>query len=388
MSITGSLTNDSLNELSDEYSEEVVAPEIPTFTVADQTNDYACFIAEPLKPGYGTTVGNSLRRLLLSSLTGVAVGSVRIDQVQHEFSMIPGMREDTIEFLLNVKEICLKPISSKLGTLSLDKQGPGVITAADLQIPADYELVNPDLYLGTLDEKDSQLTAEFHVKSGSGYLPATEVEDLPIGVIPVDCIFSPVRKCNFRIEKVRVGQSTDYERLVLEIWTDATIEPLVAISRASDIVIEQFLAIRSFTDPKAPEIDLEAEISVPEIEEVVVDEKVDTTIETLELSVRTFNALRRSGINTVGQIVEHSKGELLSLRNFGEKSFVELREKLISGGFADPTSEGIQSVLPSSSSGVGSTDQGDEDLSALGKALKAALREAGNDELLNADNEE
>ena len=386
MSITDSLTNDSLDELSDEYSDEIVAPELPTFSVSDQTADYACFIAEPLKPGYGTTVGNALRRLLLSSLDGVAIGSVRIDQVQHEFSTIPGMREDTIEFLLNVKEVRLKPITSKLGTLSLNKQSPGEITAGDLQIPADYELVNPDLHLCTLDGEDSQISAEFHVKSGNGYLPATEVEGLPIGVIPVDCVFSPVRKCNFRIEKVRVGQSTNHERLVLEIWTDATIEPLKAISRASDIVIEQFLAIRSFTDPQAPEIDLEAELSPPVVEELI-EKKDDTPIETLELSVRTFNALRRSGINTVGQIVEHSKGELLSLRNFGEKSFVELREKLISGGFADPTSEGIQSVLPSSA-GVGSADQGDEDLSALGKALKAALREAGNDELLNADNEE
>ena len=387
MSITDSLTNDSLDELSDEYSDEIVAPELPTFSVSDQTADYACFIAEPLKPGYGTTVGNALRRLLLSSLDGVAIGSVRIDQVQHEFSTIPGMREDTIEFLLNVKEVRLKPITSKLGTLSLNKQSPGEITAGDLQIPADYELVNPDLHLCTLDGEDSQISAEFHVKSGNGYLPATEVEGLPIGVIPVDCVFSPVRKCNFRIEKVRVGQSTNHERLVLEIWTDATIEPLKAISRASDIVIEQFLAIRSFTDPQAPEIDLEAELSPPVVEELI-EKKDDTPIETLELSVRTFNALRRSGINTVGQIVEHSKGELLSLRNFGEKSFVELREKLIAGGFADPSSEGIQAILPSSTASSGFSDQGDEDLSALGKALKAALREAGNDELLAADDEE
>ena len=307
--------------------------------------------------------------------------------MQHEFSTIPGMREDTIEFLLNVKEVRLKPISSKLGTLSLNKKGAGEITAADLQIPPDYELVNPDLHLGTLDGKDAEISAEFHVRSGNGYLPATDVEGLPIGVIPVDCIFSPVRKCNFRIEKVRVGQSTNHERLVLEIWTDATIEPLKAISRASDIVIEQFLAIRSFTDPQAPEIDLEAELSPPVVEEPI-EEKDDTPIESLELSVRTFNALRRSGINTVGQIVEHSKGELLSLRNFGEKSFVELREKLIAGGFADPSSEGIQAILPSSTASSGFSDQGDEDLSALGKALKAALREAGNDELLAADDEE
>ena len=387
MSITDSITNDSLEELSDDYSEEIVAPELPTFSVSDQTDDYACFVAEPLKPGYGTTVGNALRRLLLSSLDGVAIGSVRIDQVQHEFSTIQGMREDTIEFLLNVKEVRLKPISSKLGTLSLNKKGAGEITAADLQVPPDYELVNPDLHLGTLDGKDAEISAEFHVRSGNGYLPATDVEGLPIGVIPVDCIFSPVRKCNFRIEKVRVGQSTNHERLVLEIWTDATIEPLKAISRASDIVIEQFLAIRSFTDPQAPEIDLEAELSPPVVEEPI-EEKDDTPIETLELSVRTFNALRRSGINTVGQIVEHSKGELLSLRNFGEKSFVELREKLIAGGFADPSSEGIQAILPSSTASSGFSDQGDEDLSALGKALKAALREAGNDELLAADDEE
>ena len=214
MSITDSITNDSLEELSDDYSEEIAAPELPTFSVSDQTDDYACFVAEPLKPGYGTTVGNALRRLLLSSLDGVAIGSVRIDQVQHEFSTIPGMREDTIEFLLNVKEVRLKPISSKLGTLSLNKKGAGEITAADLQVPPDYELVYPYLHLGTLDGKDAEISAEFHVRSGNGYLPATDVEGLPIGVIPVDCIFSPVRKCNFRIEKVRVGP-VSYTHLTL-----------------------------------------------------------------------------------------------------------------------------------------------------------------------------
>ena len=201
---------DSL-ELIGQATESVV----PQLTVDEETEKFARLIAEPLESGYGITLGNALRRVLLSSLEGAAITSVRVEQVQHEFSTILGLQEDTTEFLLNAKEIRIRALSNRSGTLALDIEGPCKVTAGDLQVPADFEIVNPELHLATIDVPKARLNVEFHAELGKGYVPAGSVEGLPIGVIPVDAIFTPVRKVNYRVEKTRVGQSTNYDRLIL-----------------------------------------------------------------------------------------------------------------------------------------------------------------------------
>ncbi|MEX2081009.1 MAG: DNA-directed RNA polymerase subunit alpha, partial [Dehalococcoidia bacterium] len=189
----------------------------PQLDVQDETETYARLIAEPLEAGYGITLGNSLRRVLLSSLEGAAITSVRIDQVEHEFSTITGVQEDTTELLLNLKEVRIKPLSNRTGTLLLDVRGPATVTASDIQVPADFEVANPDLHIARLDNAKAHLNVEMHVELGKGYVPAGSVEGLPIGVIPVDAVFTPIRKVNYRVEKTRVGQSTNFDRLVLEV---------------------------------------------------------------------------------------------------------------------------------------------------------------------------
>ena len=388
---------DSVAQAPDEVS--------PELTVEEETDVFARLIAEPLEPGYGITLGNALRRVLLSSLEGAAIESVRIDQVHHEFSTIPGMLEDTTEFLLNVKEIRLKALSNRPGTLALEVEGPGVVTAADLQVPADFEVVNPNLRLATLDNKSAKLTATFHARIGKGYVPAGSIEGLPIGVIPVDAIFSPVRKVNYRVEKTRVGQSTDFDRLILEVWTDGTISPVEALGQSADILMDQF-ALFSQMGPMesyAPVYD-----GRPGPATGMALPGYATPIEDLALSVRAYNCLKRSGLMTVGQVLEKSEDELLALRNFGRKSYDELRDKLIELAYVDGEAEGlvplpIVPISPAVSRGrpvpgrpAGRTggaailDEDDEEqsLGALGKALKEAMKEVGDDDLLGADDED
>ncbi|MCZ7576819.1 MAG: DNA-directed RNA polymerase subunit alpha [Dehalococcoidia bacterium] len=223
---------------------------VPQLTIEEESDKYARLVVEPLDSGYGITLGNALRRVLLSSLEGAAITSVRIEQVQHEFSTLPGMAEDTTEFLLNVKEIRLRALSNRSGTLSLDIEGPVTITAGDLQVPADFEVQNPELHLATLDTPKSRLNVEFHAELGKGYVPAGSVEGLPIGVIPVDAVFTPVRKVNYRVEKTRVGQSTDFDRLVLEIWTDGTVSPVDAVGQSADILMDQFALFSQMGRPE------------------------------------------------------------------------------------------------------------------------------------------
>src|SRR3990170_198099 len=210
-------------------------------SVEEGGGDYARIVATPLPPGFGTTVGNALRRVLLSSLPGAAVTSVRIDGVLHEFSTIPNVKEDTIEFLLNVKELRLRALSDRPGTLILDVTGrDGIITAADIQVPEHYQVINPDLYLVTVDSPDGRLHVEFNVDIGRGYVPAGQTDGLPIGVIPIDAIFSPVRKVNYRVDHTRVGQATNYDKLTMEVWTDGTISGVESVSRSADILVAQF----------------------------------------------------------------------------------------------------------------------------------------------------
>ncbi|MDZ7727741.1 MAG: DNA-directed RNA polymerase subunit alpha [Dehalococcoidia bacterium] len=194
-------------------------PEVtPQLETAEENENYGRFVAEPLESGYGITLGNALRRVLLSSLEGAAIYSVRIEQVQHEFSTVPGMQEDTTEFLLNVKEIRIEAVADRPGTLTLEAQGPGEVTAGDIQVPADFEIVNPELHLATLDSKDARLSVEFNVRLGKGYVPAATLEGMPIGTVPIDAVYSPVRKVNYHVERPRVGQSTNYDKLVLGSW--------------------------------------------------------------------------------------------------------------------------------------------------------------------------
>ncbi|HCV00837.1 MAG TPA: DNA-directed RNA polymerase subunit alpha [Dehalococcoidia bacterium] len=366
---------------------------VPELNVENEDDAYARLIAEPLDPGYGTTLGNSLRRILLSSLEGAAITSVRIDQVQHEFSTIDGMQEDSTEFLLNVKEIRLKAVSNRPGTLTLDAEGAGEITAGDLKVPADFEVVNPSHHLATLDGPKARLNAEFHAQLERGYMPATEVEGMPIGVIPVDAVFSPVRKVNFHVEKVRVGQATDFDRLVLEVWTDGSVSPVEAVGQAADILIEQFALFSPSSVVGAPP----APPPAPTTSLPISPERYHTPIEALQLSVRAYNCLRRSGLMTIGQVLERSEDELLALRNFGHKSYDELRDRLIEMNYVDGNAPGLEIVPDVASLGDSQTESsgiildGEEDeesLGALGKALREALREVGDDDLLGADDEE
>ena len=379
----------------------------PQLTVEEESETYARLVAGPLEAGYGITLGNALRRVLLSSLEGCAVVSVRIDQVEHEFSTINGMQEDATEFWLNAKEIRLRALSNRTGTLALDAQGPGVITARDIQVPADLEIVNPDLYLCRLDTKDARINVEFHTQLGKGYIPAGSIEGLPIGVIPVDAIFSPVRKVNYRVEKTRVGQSTNFDRLVLELWTDGTIGPVDAVGQSADILMDQFSL---FSVMGRPEPAYSGMLGAPASATAMgmAPDRYNTPIEDLQLSVRAYNCLKRSGLMTVGQVLEKSEDELLALRNFGRKSYDELRDRLVELSYIDPHADGLQPIIepggggasrpqparrPSgapvrTSSVILDEDDEEQSLGALGKALKEALKEVGDDDLLGADDED
>lgn len=292
--------------------------------VEEMGDDCARIIAAPLAYGFGITLGNALRRVLLSSLPGAAVTSVRIDGVQHEFSTIPNVKEDTIEFLLNIKELRLRALSDRPGTLILDVSGrEGEITAADLQVPEHYEVINPELHLATMDSPKGQLRAELNVEPGRGYVPAGGADGLPLGVIPVDAVFSPVRKVNYKVSRTRVGQETNYDRLEMEIWTDGTINAVDAVSRSAEILSEQFKLFAHMGQPPLPVVERGLGAGV-----VLTPEKYNMPIEDLNLSMRAYNCLRRSGLMAVGQVLEKSEEELLSLRNFGRKSYDELRDKL------------------------------------------------------------
>jgi DNA-directed RNA polymerase subunit alpha len=310
----------------------------------ESDDDYARVVAEPLEPGFGITVGNALRRVLLSSLPGAAVVSVRIDGVQHEFSTIPHMKEDTIEFLLNVKELRLRALSDRPGKLFLEITGrEGGITAADIQAPPDYEIINPGLHLATLDSSDAELRVEFNVEQGRGYVPAGQTDGLPIGVIPVDAIFTPVHKVNYKVEHTRVGQASNFDRLVLEVWTDGTISAVEAISQSADILLGQLSLFGQLGKPSPPVVERGLGAGT-----VLTPTRYNTPIEDLQLSVRAYNCLKRSGLMTVGQVLEKSEDELLSLRNFGRKSYDELRDRLFELGFlAEAPKEEVALEAPS-----------------------------------------
>lgn len=297
-----------------------------------ESRNYGKFIIAPLESGYGATLGNALRRVLLSSLEGAAVTSIRIADVLHEFSDIPGVREDVIQVMLQVKQLRLKLDGVDSTRMHLEVRGSGPVTAADIVTPPEIEIVNPELYLFTVDNNKAKLDIEFVVERGRGYLPANERSGhLPIGELPVDAIFSPVKRVNWEVSSARVGQSTDYDKLTVEIWTDGTMSPERALSMAAKILIDHLRYIAGVSEETLA-VAVEREIVGPRL----TSEVADTPVEALDLSVRVFNSLKRTGITTVGDVLELlEKGEnaVMSIRNFGEKSLDELRQKMIEKGY-------------------------------------------------------
>lgn len=297
--------------------------EKPRIAKIDEERDYGKFIVEPLERGYGTTLGNSLRRILLSSLPGAAITNIQIDSVQHEFSTITGVREDVSQIILNIKGLALKLYGSEEKTLEIDITGPAVVTAGDIIVDSDVEILNKDMYICTVSE-GATFRARLKVKAGRGYVQADEnkTEDMPIGVLPVDSIYTPVRRVNYQVENTRVGRRDDFDKLTMEIWTDGSIEPLDAMSLAAKILTEHLDIFVNLTDEAR-----HAEIMV-EKEETQKEKMLEMTIEELDLSVRSYNCLKRAGINTVQELTNKSEPEMIKVRNLGRKSLEEVKNKL------------------------------------------------------------
>ncbi len=297
-----------------------------------EARNYGKFIISPLERGYGVTIGNALRRVLLSSLEGVAVSSVRISDVLHEFSDISGVREDVIQVMLQIKQLRLKLNGVDTTRMHLEVRGEGVVTAADIITPPEVEVINPDLYLFTVDNPKTRLDVELTVERGRGYSPANDRSGhLPIGELPVDAIYSPVKRVNWEVGNARVGQSTNYDKLILEVWTDGTVSPEKALSTAAKVMIEHLRFIAGVSEETLT-IALEKEVSGTRLS----SEIAETPVEALDLSVRVFNSLKRTGITTVGDVLDLlEKGDqaVMSIRNFGEKSLDELRQKMHEKGF-------------------------------------------------------
>jgi len=300
----------------------------PKIEVVQAAENYGRFKIEPLDPGYGHTLGNALRRVLLSSIPGSAITKIKIDGVYHEFSTIQGVREDVTEIVLNTKGIRLRSYAERPVKVLLTKQGAGVVRASDIDTPSNVELVNPNHYICTLDSDDASLEIEMTVERGHGYLPADQRDALPIGEIPVDAIFTPVPKVNYVVENTRVGQATDHDRLLLEIWTDGTIKPGDALSHAAQVMVQYSQTIADFNRTSIEEE------TTTEVKGLAIPADIyDTPIEELDLSTRTYNCLKRADITKVGQVLEMDEKALLSVRNLGQKSMEEIRDKLIERGY-------------------------------------------------------
>lgn len=313
------------------------------------SRNYGRFVISPLESGYGLTLGTALRRVLLSSLPGAAVTSIRVSDVHHEFSAIPGVREDMTQLILQVKQLRLRLVDAESARLRLEHRGEGTVTAADIICPPEVEIVNTDLYLFTVDAPDAHLEIEFEVQSGRGYSPAEERGRLPIGELPVDGIFSPIRRVNFDVERARVGQRTNYDKLVIEIWTDGTVRPEDSLSQAAQILMKHLTVIggvQAFTQDFSDGVEPEPEPTG------FKRELFEKPIEELDLSVRVFNSLKRTGITTIGDVLDMLKrgpDAMLAIRNFGEKSLDELVVKLRDKGYLNDSTE-ISEFTSSSSS--------------------------------------
>jgi len=295
---------------------------LPKVECVEGTETYGRFVAEPVEKGFGVTLGNALRRVLLSSLPGAAVTWVMIESVQHEFSTIPHVKEDTIDFLLNVKAIRLRHLAQRSGKLRLEAAGEGQVRAGDIKQTADFEIVNPELYLATLDAPEAKLDVEFNVEIGRGYIPASSSDSLPIGAIPIDAIFTPLRKVNYSVEPSSLREGSNQEKLVLEVWTDGSISPIEAVSQSAFILIEQFGCFRELAKAITQE---GAEIVW---QRLIPPEQYLMPLDQLNLSTHTYNSLRRGGVTTLGQILEKGLDGLCALAGFGAKSREEVETAL------------------------------------------------------------
>ena len=306
---------------------EIEKAHIECQEVADN-NTYGRFAIEPLERGFGHTLGNALRRVLLNSLPGAAVTSVRIDGVQHEFSTVPGVKEDVTEIILNFKELSVRMYSDQPKTLELNAVGPCEVTAGDIQADDEVDIINPDLHIATLGD-GAKLHIWFTIDIGRGYVSAdkNKTPQMPIGVIPVDSIYTPIRKVNYTVEDTRVGQVTDYDKLTLEVWSNGSVLPDEAISMAAKILRDQLELFVGLTDQTMP-------MSVPDPEDDKKEKVLEMTIEELDLSVRAYNCLKRAGINTVAELVQRNQEDMMKVRNLGKKSLEEVEQKLLALGLS------------------------------------------------------
>jgi DNA-directed RNA polymerase subunit alpha len=295
---------------------------LPKVECVENTETYGRFVAEPVEKGFGVTLGNALRRVLLSSLPGAAVTWAMIESVQHEFSTIPHVKEDSIDFLLNVKAIRLRHLAQRSGKLRLEAEGEGQVRAGDIKPSADFEIVNPELYLATLDAPEARLDVEFNVEIGRGYVPASSSDSLPIGAIPIDAIFTPLRKVNYSVEPSSLREGSNQEKLILEVWTDGSISPIEAVSQSAALLIEQFGCFRELAKAITQE---GAEIVW---QRLIPPEQYLMPLDQLNLSTHTYNSLRRGGVTTLGQILEKSLDGLCALAGFGAKSREEVEAAL------------------------------------------------------------
>jgi DNA-directed RNA polymerase subunit alpha len=348
---------------------EAITPEIKAIEAGDT---YGKFIIEPLERGYGITIGNPMRRILLSSVEGTAITWVKIDGVLHEYSSIPQMKEEVMEFLLNVKGIRIRSATDRPHKARLEIKGEGRVCAGDIATSADFEIVNPELHLATLDSDDATLSVEFNVDHGMGYQPVAQADGLAgprMGVLPVDAIFNPVRKVNYTVERTRVGHVTDYERLVLEIWTDSTITPMDALKKSSEILVNHFFLFGNLGREMRQGTDRPSIIVSPEI--------YQAPIEKLGLSPRTLNCLKRAHITKVGQVLEMSNSELLKIRNFGEKTLEEILGKMKSHGMLSEQ----EWLARTNGHGFASQDTDEEDtLQSIGIGPTGQDQDEGEDE--------
>ena len=327
-------------ELETPQQQQAPAPRIEEVHAA---GDLSRFEVTPLQEGYGVTLGNALRRVLLSSLEGAAVTGIQIHGVFHEFSTIENVKEDVTQIVLNVKKLRLRSFARHALTLKLVKRGAGPVTAADITESADVEIVNPDLVLLTLDSDSGSIEMDLTVETGVGYQPAEHTEEMAIGVIPVDAIFSPVRRVNYQVEKTRVGQMTNYDKLTLEIETDGTTTPQSALSQAADILVREF---GRFAEIGRPAMTLADQVPAS-----ATTNLLDAPIEELDLPMRAYNSLKRNSITKIGQVLSLSDEEFLRMRNFGQKSLDELKERLALRGFISPDATSMstdESDLPAS----------------------------------------
>ena len=345
----------------DEPREVTLEPEpVPAASVrvveADAT--HGTFVVEPLPRGFGVTLGNPMRRVLLNSIQGIAVDWVRIDGIEHEYSTVPGVKEDVVDILLNVKAISLRSLSDRPGKLRLEVEGPGEICAGDIMSSSDFEIVNPELRIATLDTKSAKLIMEMNVEQGKGYKAASSSDGLPIGVLPVDAVFTPVRKVNYTVEPIRVGLHTDYERLLLEVWTNGAVTPVEAVKQAGQELVEHYFRFSTLADDDGDER--------PSWLPAIPPSQYNLGVESLGLSARTLNCLKRASIHKVGEILDRSRAELLRIRNFGERSLEELDEKLAELGIYHPELAQASAQASAAAEGEGEGEAPEADAPAAG----------------------